>query len=133
MSNPTRLIRLALAALFESSRKHPGKLQALYYNMPSHLSVEQILSKSSISRNASSYGYSENEYEKLGVDTVTIQGLLLAMYLSDTSLASCCCPSRRSPLHFESIVNLFIKPKLARMNYSYSAANDSFNIKDCGD
>ena len=28
----------------------------------------------------------------LGVETITIQGLLLAMYLSDTSLASCCCP-----------------------------------------
>jgi hypothetical protein len=34
----------------------------------------------------------------LGVDTITIQGLLLAMYLSDTSLASCCCP-------FQSIYN----------------------------
>ena len=68
VSNPTRLIRLALAALFESSRKHPGKLQALYYNMPSHFSVEQILSQSSISQNSSQYIYSENEDEKLLLD-----------------------------------------------------------------
>lgn len=40
VSNPTRLLRLALAALFESSRKHPGKFQALYYNMPSHLTLK---------------------------------------------------------------------------------------------
>lgn len=59
--NPRRLLRLALASLFESSRKHPGKFQALYYNMPSHLSVEQILSQSSISQNASQYEYNENE------------------------------------------------------------------------
>jgi hypothetical protein len=68
VSNPTRLIRLALAALFESSRKYPGKLQALYYNMPSHLSVEQILLHPSISQNSSQYRYSENEDEKLLLD-----------------------------------------------------------------
>jgi hypothetical protein len=28
----------------------------------------------------------------LKVDTIMIQGLDLAMYLSETSLASCCCP-----------------------------------------
>ena len=68
VSNPTRLIRLALAALFESSRKHPGKFQTLYYNMPSHLSVEQILSESSINQNASPYRYSMNEDEKILLD-----------------------------------------------------------------
>lgn len=34
MSHPRRLLGFALASIFESSRKHPGKLQALYYNMP---------------------------------------------------------------------------------------------------
>ena len=61
VSNPTRLIRLALAALFESSRKHPGKFQALYYNMPPHLSVEQILAQSSISQSGKPYEDSEDE------------------------------------------------------------------------
>src|SRR5919106_5189049 len=68
ISNPRRLVRLALASLFESSRKHPGKLQALYYNMPSPSSVEQILSQSHVSQNLSRYGYSENEDEKLLLD-----------------------------------------------------------------
>ena len=68
VSNPTRLIRLALAALFESSRKHPGKLQALYYNMPSNFSVEQILSQSSISQDSNQYRYGENEDEKLLIE-----------------------------------------------------------------
>ena len=63
--NPRKLLRLALASLFESSRKHPGKFQTLYYNMPSHLSVEQILSESSISQNANSYRYDANEDEKI--------------------------------------------------------------------
>ena len=62
------LFRLTLISLFESSRKLPGKLQALYYNMPSHLSVEQILSQSSISQNASQYSHSEDENEKLLLD-----------------------------------------------------------------
>jgi transposase len=57
--NPRMLLRLVLASLFESSRKHPGKFQALYYNMPSHLSVEQILSP--ISQHAGQYNGSEEE------------------------------------------------------------------------
>src|ERR687891_1797717 len=65
ISNPRRLVRLALASLFESSRKYPGKLQALYYNMPFPSSVEQILSQSHVSQNPSRYGYGENEDEKL--------------------------------------------------------------------
>ena len=52
---PRQLIKCALASLFESSRKHPGKLQAVYYNIPSHLSVEQILSDSSRSQEPSLY------------------------------------------------------------------------------
>ena len=68
VSDPKRLIRLALASLFESSRKYPGKLQALYYNMPSTSSVEQILSQSHVSQNPSRYGYSEKEDEKLLLD-----------------------------------------------------------------
>jgi hypothetical protein len=68
VSNPRRLIRLALASLFESSRKHPGKFQALYYNMPSHLSVEQVLSQSSSSQNASQYIDSEDEDDTLLLD-----------------------------------------------------------------
>jgi hypothetical protein len=37
VSNPRRLLKMALASLFGSSRKHPGKFQTLYYNMPSSL------------------------------------------------------------------------------------------------
>jgi transposase len=61
VSNPRRLLTAALASLFESSRKYPGKLLALYYNMPSQLSAEQILSQPSISQNASHYGYGEDK------------------------------------------------------------------------
>jgi hypothetical protein len=68
VSNPRRLLRLTLASLFESSRKHPGKFQTLYYNMPSHLSVEQILSKSTDSQDASLYGFGDDENEKLLLD-----------------------------------------------------------------
>src|SRR5918995_1642823 len=32
---PRQLIKCALASLFESSRKHPGKFQTVYYKMPS--------------------------------------------------------------------------------------------------
>jgi len=46
ISNPRKLLRIALASLFESERKNPGKLRALYYNTPSHsLSTEQILAR----------------------------------------------------------------------------------------
>jgi hypothetical protein len=66
--NPRMLLRLALTSLFESSRKLPGKFQTLYYNMPSHLSMEQILSQLSIGQDASLYGFGENENEKLLLD-----------------------------------------------------------------
>lgn len=68
VSNPKKLLAVALASLFESSRKHPGRLQALYYNTSSPLSVEQILLQSCISQNASRYRYNENEDEKLLLD-----------------------------------------------------------------
>jgi hypothetical protein len=64
--DPKKLLKLALASIFESSRKHPGKFQALYYNMSSSLSVEQLLSQpSSNSQRLSRYGYSEDENEKV--------------------------------------------------------------------
>src|SRR5919106_594150 len=66
--NPRRLLKMAFASLFESSRKHPGKLQALYYNMSFPSSVEQILSQSRVSQNQSRNGYGENEDEKLLLD-----------------------------------------------------------------
>lgn len=65
VSNPKMLLRLALTSLFESSRKHPGKFQTLYYNTSSRLSVEQVLS---ISKNASIYGYNGDEDEKRLLD-----------------------------------------------------------------
>jgi len=68
ISNPRRLLKTALASLFESSRKHPGKFQTLYYNMLSHLSVEQILSESSNSQDDSLYGFGQDENEKLLLD-----------------------------------------------------------------
>ncbi|MGC1134810.1 MAG: helix-turn-helix domain-containing protein [Nitrososphaeraceae archaeon] len=34
ISNPRLLLQFAIASIFESSRKHPGRLQAMYYNMP---------------------------------------------------------------------------------------------------
>lgn len=65
---PGRLVRLALASLFEASRKRPGKFQALYYNMSTQLSVEQILSESSFNQNPSRYSIGENEDEKSLLD-----------------------------------------------------------------
>jgi hypothetical protein len=71
--NPRKLLGLSLASLFESSRKHPGKFQALYYNLSSHLSVEQILSQSFISENEDEkflLDEGERSYSRL-VDAVT--------------------------------------------------------------
>src|ERR671919_2585149 len=54
ISNPRRLLRIALASLFESERKNPGKLRALYYNTPSpSLSAERILSLSEATTSSS--------------------------------------------------------------------------------
>src|SRR5918995_1090573 len=61
VSDPRKLIKIALASLFQSSRKHPGKLQALYYNTSPLLSVEQILSQPRVSQIPSSPGYAEEE------------------------------------------------------------------------
>ena len=65
---PRQLIKCVLASLFESSRKHPGKFQALYYNMSTHLSVEQILLQSFNNQNINQSRYSEGEDEKLLLD-----------------------------------------------------------------
>jgi predicted transcriptional regulator len=41
ISNPRRLLQFALVSIFESSRKHPGKLHAMYYNMPTIRTIER--------------------------------------------------------------------------------------------
>ena len=64
ISNPRKLLRIALASLFKSERKNPGKLRALYYNTHSpSLSAEQILPLSAISSSSSHelYGYNGEE------------------------------------------------------------------------
>ncbi|HYZ60424.1 MAG TPA: hypothetical protein VE544_12265 [Nitrososphaeraceae archaeon] len=68
--NPKKLLRIALASLFESERKNPGKLRALYYNKPSlSLSADQILPLSeSISSSISPrelYGYDDEEEDAI--------------------------------------------------------------------
>src|SRR5918994_527256 len=61
MPNPRKRLRIALASLFESERKNPGKLRALYYNTPSpSLPVEEILLSSLISPHEP-YGYTDEE------------------------------------------------------------------------
>jgi hypothetical protein len=67
MSNPRMLLRLVLASLFESSRKYPGKFQTLYYNMTSHLSLEQILSQSFISHDVNQSGTRQDELAGMGL------------------------------------------------------------------
>jgi len=65
ISNPRKLLKIALASLFESERKNPGKLRALYYNTPSpSLSAEQILLSQATSSSISPhelYGYGDEE------------------------------------------------------------------------
>ncbi|MGB7662085.1 MAG: LuxR C-terminal-related transcriptional regulator, partial [Nitrososphaeraceae archaeon] len=53
LQQPRSLLRIAIASIFESQRKNPEKLLALYYNTSPTLSVEQLLSQSSISKNQS--------------------------------------------------------------------------------
>ena len=43
MPNPRKLLRIALASLFESERKNPGKLRALYYNTTSYIIINQSI------------------------------------------------------------------------------------------
>jgi hypothetical protein len=66
VSDPRKLLKVALASLFQSSRKHPGKFQALYYNTSPLLSVEQIISQPRVSQIPSSPGNAEDE--KLLID-----------------------------------------------------------------
>jgi predicted transcriptional regulator len=45
ISNPRRLLQFALASIFESSRKHPGRLHAMYYNMPTIRTIKRSSSE----------------------------------------------------------------------------------------
>jgi hypothetical protein len=65
LSNPRRLLRLALASLFESERKNPGKLRALYYNSFPTSAVEQFFLQSSMTNPSV---YNEDSLEKIILD-----------------------------------------------------------------
>lgn len=71
ISQPRRLIRIVIASIFESERKNPGKLRALYYNTSPTLSVEQLLLQCLISQNEqhpNQFGYNEDSLERLLLD-----------------------------------------------------------------
>src|SRR5919197_4047829 len=48
-----------------------------------------------------------------GVDTITIYGFDFAIYLSETSLASCCCPGGKKSASSSKIKDTFGKPRIA--------------------
>ena len=71
LQQPRSLLRIAVASIFESQRKNPEKLLALYYNTSPTLSVEQLLSQSSISENQSDptqFAHSNDSLENLILD-----------------------------------------------------------------
>jgi predicted transcriptional regulator len=45
ISSPRRLLQFALVSVFESSRKHPGRLHAMYYNMPTIRTIKRSSSE----------------------------------------------------------------------------------------
>jgi hypothetical protein len=67
-SNPRKLLRCALASIFQSETNHPGKLMALYYNNSPSLSVERILSISQIEQYPGQYRFDGENLEKLLLD-----------------------------------------------------------------
>ena len=71
LQQPRSLLRIAIASIFESQRKNPEKLRALYYNTSPTLSVEQLLSQSSISENQSDptqFAHNNDSLENLILD-----------------------------------------------------------------
>ena len=71
LQQPRSLLRIAIASIFESQRKNPEKLLALYYNISPTLSVEQLLSQSSISGNQSNptqFAHNNDSLENLILD-----------------------------------------------------------------
>ena len=71
LQQPRSLLRIAIASIFESQRKNPEKLLALYYNTSPTLSVEQLLSQSSISENQSDptqFAHNNDSLENLILD-----------------------------------------------------------------
>lgn len=71
MSNPRRVLRLAVGSILESESKHPGKLRSLYYNVRPSLSVEQLLlSNSSVTGNDLDHhrNINDDSLEKLMID-----------------------------------------------------------------
>jgi predicted transcriptional regulator len=64
ISNPRRMLRLVLMSIFESARRHPGKFQALYYNM----STATLAVRSSLQALNSQNGYNEDALEQILLD-----------------------------------------------------------------
>jgi hypothetical protein len=54
-----------------------------------------------------------NHQEHLGVDTITIYGFDFAIYLSDTSLTSACCPGGKKSASSNSMKDTLGKPRIA--------------------
>jgi hypothetical protein len=100
----TKKVRFALASIFESSRKHPGKLHSMYYNMPTIRTIKRSSSEIPIG-NSSQVNQYDNNYAS---DYATSENLLLdeaeQLYnrLIEESMNTCTInetETAESPLH----------------------------------
>lgn len=60
LANPSRLLRFALASIFESARRHPGKFQTTYYSM-STSEIQSLLDTSIGQNEHNSNQYRDND------------------------------------------------------------------------
>lgn len=77
ISNPRRLLEFALASIFESSRKHPGKLHAMYYNMPTIRTMRRSLSRTPVEENHRQDEQYEQYVYQYATDYDTSKSILL--------------------------------------------------------
>jgi hypothetical protein len=80
--------------------------------------------------------YGTTRLPALGVDTITIYGFDFAMYLSETSLASCCCPGGKKSASSSNIKDTFGKPHIASLRFQAFAVRKPFHgqysdLQDC--
>jgi hypothetical protein len=82
ISNPRRLLQFALVSIFESSRKHPGKLHAMYYNIPTIKTMRRSYETSTGDNDQ------DNQYEQYLSEHV-VQFLPPYLSLQENTLANC--------------------------------------------
>ncbi|MGC1134225.1 MAG: hypothetical protein WA941_15470 [Nitrososphaeraceae archaeon] len=138
ISNPRRLLEFALVSIFDSARKHPGKLHAMYYNMPTIRTMRRSLSRTPVGENHRQDDHYEPYVSQYATDYDTSKSMLLyeAELLYNQMIeesVNMCSNEMTSNTESSSLQSLQPLTELPAVEHGQAAEEDHYSNSDAAE